>query len=340
MGTRFRKSLGLGKGARITVGKRGVSGSVGIPGFRMSVHSSGRVTRTVGVPGTGLYSVSRVGGGRTASGRAVQTGAASYQLPKPGMFAGKAEKRYYEGVVAMVQRNDTAAVQAFIEAAGDPTVPSAHLLAAVVAARSGAENAVVRPHLEAALASDEPMPDHLQMKYLLPLSLSVRITSQIASEFPIDPVGGALMLAEVYQADGRLEEAIGLVQRLAEIAPDNPVIRLSLCDLLLEDGDYEGVLEASAGAVNDGDLGVATLHLRGAALFGLGQPGAAAEAFTAALAKTAGRDAALQTIIRLDRGIAYEGAGNARKARTDYERVVATDPANADARERLAALAL
>ena len=176
------------------------------------------------------------------------------------------------------------------------------------------------------------------MKYLPPLTLSVRITNQIAAELPIDPVGAALMLAEVYQAEGRLEEAIGLVQRLAEIAPDNPVIRLSLCDLLLEDGDYEGVLEASAGAVNDGDLGVATLHLRGAALFGLGQPGAAAEAFTAALAKTAGRDPTLQTIVRLDRGIAHEGAGNARKARADYERVAATDPANDDARERLSAL--
>ena len=90
--------------------------------------------------------------------------------------------------------------------------------------------------------------------------------------------------------------------------------------------------------MNDGDLGVATLHLRGAALFGVGQAGAAVEAFTAALAKTAGRDATLQTIVRLDRGIAYEEAGNARKARADYERVIATDPANADARDRLTAL--
>jgi hypothetical protein len=85
--------------------------------------------------------------------------------------------------------------------------------------------------------------------------------------------------------------------------------------------------------------GCTTLHLRGAGLFGLRQPGAAAEAFTAALAKTAGRDATLQAIIRLDRGIAYEEAGNNRKARADYERVVATDPANVDACDRLAALA-
>ena len=45
-------------------------------------------------------------------------------------------------------------------------------------------------------------------------------------------------------------------------------------------------MESSASAVNDGDVGVGDgLHMRGAALFGLGQPGAAAEAFTAALAR-------------------------------------------------------
>jgi tetratricopeptide (TPR) repeat protein len=108
--------------------------------------------------------------------------------------------------------------------------------------------------------------------------------------------------------------------------------------LLLEDSDYEGVLETSVGAVNDGDLGVATLHLRGAALFALGQPGAAAEAFTAALAKTAGRDPDLLLIVRLDRGIAYDAAGNRKKAQADLERVIAADPANQDARDHLARL--
>jgi tetratricopeptide (TPR) repeat protein len=182
------------------------------------------------------------------------------------------------------------------------------------------------------------MPDRLDSKYLPPLSLSVRVTAQIVAEIPFSPVGAALMLAEVYQSEGRRDEAIGLVQQLAAAAPDEPVIRLSLCDLLLEDDDFDGVLDASAGATNDGDLGVATLHLRGAALFGLGQPGAAAEAFSAALTKTAGRDAALLTTVRLDRGIAYEAAGNKRKAKADFERVVAADPANDDARDRLAAI--
>ena len=57
MGLRFRKSITLCKGVRLNVGKTGVSISTGIPGFRKTIHSSGRVTTSVGIPGTGIYYV-------------------------------------------------------------------------------------------------------------------------------------------------------------------------------------------------------------------------------------------------------------------------------------------
>ena len=55
MGLRFRKSITLGKGVRLNLGKTGASLSVGGHGIRKSFHTSGRVTTTVGIPGTGLY---------------------------------------------------------------------------------------------------------------------------------------------------------------------------------------------------------------------------------------------------------------------------------------------
>ena len=57
MGLRFRKSITLCKGVRLNVGKTGVSISSGIPGFRRTIHSSGRVTTSIGIPGTGIYYV-------------------------------------------------------------------------------------------------------------------------------------------------------------------------------------------------------------------------------------------------------------------------------------------
>lgn len=55
MGFRLYKSVRLGKGVRLNLSKTGVGISAGVPGMRYSKHSSGRTTRTVGMPGSGVY---------------------------------------------------------------------------------------------------------------------------------------------------------------------------------------------------------------------------------------------------------------------------------------------
>lgn len=57
MGLRFRKSINLGHGFRINLSKKGVGVSGGIKGARCSINSSGRMTRSIGIPGSGLYYV-------------------------------------------------------------------------------------------------------------------------------------------------------------------------------------------------------------------------------------------------------------------------------------------
>lgn len=57
MGFRFRKSISLFPGVRLNFGKTGMSVSAGVPGFRKTISTSGRVTTSVGIPGTGLYYV-------------------------------------------------------------------------------------------------------------------------------------------------------------------------------------------------------------------------------------------------------------------------------------------
>lgn len=53
---RFRRSVGLGRLARLNFGKRGVSVTLGRRrgGPHVTAHTSGRVTGSVGLPGTGL----------------------------------------------------------------------------------------------------------------------------------------------------------------------------------------------------------------------------------------------------------------------------------------------
>ena len=58
MGLNFRKSINLGKGFKLNIGKKSVGISGGVKGARVSVNSSGRKTVTLGIPGTGLsYSI-------------------------------------------------------------------------------------------------------------------------------------------------------------------------------------------------------------------------------------------------------------------------------------------
>ncbi len=55
MGLRFRKSIKICKGVRVNFGKTGASLSVGTKGFHKTFHTSGKVTTSVGIPGTGIY---------------------------------------------------------------------------------------------------------------------------------------------------------------------------------------------------------------------------------------------------------------------------------------------
>lgn len=57
MGLRFRKSISIIPGVKLNFGKTGMSVSTSVPGFRKTFHTSGRVTTSVGIPGTGLYYV-------------------------------------------------------------------------------------------------------------------------------------------------------------------------------------------------------------------------------------------------------------------------------------------
>lgn len=66
MGLRFRKSISLGKGARINIGKKGLGFSVGTKGARIGIGSRGAYT-SAGIPGSGLYSVNYMGKGKKSS---------------------------------------------------------------------------------------------------------------------------------------------------------------------------------------------------------------------------------------------------------------------------------
>lgn len=63
MGWRWRKSVGRGP-LRITLSKKGVGTSIGVPGLRIGRSPDGRTYVSQGIPGTGLYRIKYSGGGK------------------------------------------------------------------------------------------------------------------------------------------------------------------------------------------------------------------------------------------------------------------------------------
>lgn len=61
MAWRFRKSRSLGQHGKVNLTKKGVGFSFGIPGLRLSLGPDGRIRRTIGIPGTGLYCIDIIG---------------------------------------------------------------------------------------------------------------------------------------------------------------------------------------------------------------------------------------------------------------------------------------
>lgn len=69
MGFRFRKSFKVAPGIKLNVSKKSVGISMGTKGARVSVNSSGRVTKSVSIPGTGVSYVKseQIGKKKTAA---------------------------------------------------------------------------------------------------------------------------------------------------------------------------------------------------------------------------------------------------------------------------------
>ncbi len=60
-GWQLRRSKSLFGGLiRLTASRKGVTPSIGIPGLRFSRSTKGRITRTTGIPGTGLFKRKRI----------------------------------------------------------------------------------------------------------------------------------------------------------------------------------------------------------------------------------------------------------------------------------------
>jgi tetratricopeptide (TPR) repeat protein len=188
--------------------------------------------------------------------------------------------------------------------------------------------------LSLAWANGDDPKDHPFAKKYLYTEAQVHIATGVTVHLPIcrDAVG--LALAEAYQHEGRLDEAIEVVEHLEPTT----YAGVSLADLYIDAKRYGDVVGLTDGIANEDDSTTLLLILRGIALREQDLYDAAQLAFKEAL-RFRSRAAELRHLALLERSETYARQGKKAQARKDLERIIAEDSKYPGVQEHLAELA-
>lgn len=343
MAFRFFRRLKIAPGVTLNLSKRGGSLSFGPRGAKMTFGTSG-VRRTVGLPGTGLYYTEQVG--RKRGGRS--RGSATHAPPTPAvaprdrltlgffkrLFTPQEEEDFVDGMRELALGNP-ADGYSHLEKASH--LADAAFMAGMQALKLGrleqAEQYLLRAHQKQAGLGE------LFRKYDLDISVSLPITERISAQVGPTLRGVWLALAEIRQSQGRWKEAMADLRKLRERHPDDLVVGLALCELLVEeDGTAAAcheVVRLTKHVDNESEVHAAVLLWKGKALRILGLDTAARDALTAAYRRKADRSDQLLHAIQYERILVYESLGGASRARQELEKLYAAAPDYEDVAERL-----
>lgn len=312
----------VGPGIRLNINKRSLGFSFGVPGMRFSMNSSGRRTRSLGIPGTGLYYVSsmssKAGKRKDAPPQAAGMPLgipnavleAPAQPPTPPLDdlvpsappgSPDAEHRFRQGFIAYLTEDWSNAALLFQEAvAGDASNTSDQFLLALSFVELGRHREAAEL-FEQVFDDKTTLPDSFMRRYV-PKSfrLVVAITPRVAIHTKLDSLSAALMLIESYQRAGRLKDAIAAAHLLRELVPRDAVIRLALADLLFDTGEYEAVVAATDDANGTDDVHLATIQLRALSMAQLDRRQDGARQLAAAITRTKTTDKELLEAVHRD----------------------------------------
>ena len=177
-------------------------------------------------------------------------------------------------------------------------------------------------------------------KYGLDATLRLPITDEVSALVGPDLRGVLLGLVEVYQRQGRWQDALICLNRVRRIDPDDLVVKLSVAELLMQAGVENRsacgtVIDLTRGVANDSPLHAALLLYRAKALRRAGLPDAARKLVTETIRRKKDRSEELLRALRYERALAYEDLGKRGRARGDLAKIYSEAPHYEDVAVRL-----
>lgn len=329
MAYRYRKSIRIAKGVKVNLTKTGVGMTVGGRGAHYSVHSSGRHTASVGIPGTGLsYVSSHKTSTKTAAHPIAQstTTTQATHIPSPGLFASKGEKLIHAAIknnldVSLLDQAET--IPQFTH--------TTQLFKALGLAVNEDKTQTIEILQNLHDAEYHPETDKIVCKYANASRLTLSSLPGINLYLTLSFNDLAIFLAELYRQQKKYKEASVLLHSV----PDGFNRSVFVCRLCDSAEKYEPILAITNNLVNDSEQSMLLLIYRGVALGKTGHFDASLATFKEAL-RFPSRSLSLKIAGWRERGRVYLEAGKKSQARKDFEKVYAEDAEYPDIKELLA----
>lgn len=336
MGFRFGKSIRIGKHVRLNISKSGVGVSAGVKGMRIGTGPRGTQV-TASIPGTGLSYSQQVGTGPRAATQRASKAAPPTMLPprlRVPLFAPRHEKELVKGLNEYMAGREDTALHHFL-AAASKEAGAAIFAAFILGQREGGESQATAL-LEEIVQGDKEFPTPVMRKYSACMHLQLGITPDVIAVMPVDGLAATLLLAALYQNQGRVKEAIGLLEEVEELAGE-PSVTLCLCELYATQELWDGIIERAEQTKAEDDVTLAIVILYGRAMQGKDLHEAAVSVFTEALRRKKNRSPKLLHEAMYWRAVSYQELGRKSRANKEFQRLYAEAPDFRDVAERVAA---
>ena len=372
MGFRFRRSMKILPGVRLTVGKSSVGISAGVRGARVSLNSSGRVTTSAGIPGSGLYwteskslkkKKAKSKAPRSVSSSRVEETivddevyvedvytpparvldapvSAPHEPAKSHIFSSKEEKALsalFQDIYGDQAANPPALVFEKTRAVAAEH-PELALAMQAIQVLHGSTNEELQK--ESFVLADQLWPQRdalfrheLVQKYFPGITPGEMITPGIFANERYNLKALGLIYAEILQVQGNYAKALEVVE---EIDSDQ-MTAISVADLELALLKFDDAIATTEDIENEDDATAMLLVLRGIAFREKGFFDASLECLKQAVAKKSRSEGILNRGL-WERSFTYERMGKKALAKKDLEKIMSREPSYEGLNERLALL--
>jgi tetratricopeptide (TPR) repeat protein len=327
MTIRFRRLMKIAPGLNLTISKRSLGLNAGVRGAHLSVNTRGRITQSVGIPGTGLSNINistpqKRGRNKKQPTRQTTNNPSNVvevakPLPSksPGIFASRIEREFFKAL----KNHDLTQYQLLFDDARSnlpAKVMAAHLAMADDRTFDSASNYLA----EVFDNQSELLSNKLYQKYVEPVLLAIPIAPGISFPSNISMDAISIIYAEVLQHQNKQKQA----KAVLETVTPNQVTAIALAEVETQLGEYDQVLDLTDNLENEDDATAILLVFRGIALRERDLLTASLETFGKVI-RTTSRHQDIRHKALLERAKTHLKDKANAKAKQDLEKILATD---------------